>query len=132
VIESSRAEQRVAQKDDVRPDETYLYVKPQPLQDLHLRDHYYILQLVINRTMKARRGIFKALHRVTIVLDSLSLISSLFGFPVLIPSLGLQAGPEVLVPRDVEQVDVEEVSEAELRFGEFGREVEGSDGDILF
>jgi hypothetical protein len=43
VLESSRAEQRVAQKDDVRPDETYLYVKAQPLQNLHLRDHYHIL-----------------------------------------------------------------------------------------
>lgn len=80
--------------------------------------------------MKARRGIFKALHRVTLVLDGL-----MFGgikFPALIPSLGLKTGPKVLVPRDVEQVDVQEVSEAELGFGEFGREVEGSDGDILF
>jgi hypothetical protein len=84
--------------------------------------------------MKARRGIFKALHRVTIVLDSLTLMFSLFGFPTLIPipSSGLKTGPKVLVPRDVEQVDVQEVSEAELRLGEFGREVEGSDGDILF
>jgi hypothetical protein len=132
VIESSRAEQRVAQKDDVRPDETYLYVKPQPLQDLHLRDHYYVLQLVINRTMKARRGIFEALQRVTLVLDGLDLMFGGIKFPALTPSLGLKTGPKVLVPRDVEQVDVEQVSEAELRFGEFGREVEGSDGDILF
>jgi hypothetical protein len=114
------------------PDKAYLYVKAQPLQDLHLRHHYYVLQLVINRTMKARRGIFEALQRVTIVLDGLSLMFGGIKFPALIPSLGLQAGPKVLVPRDVEQVDVEEVSEAELGFGEFGREVEGSDGDVLF
>ena len=84
--------------------------------------------------MKARRAIFEALHRVTLVLDGLSLVFGGFKFPALIPipSLGLKTGPEVLVPRDVEQVDVQEVSEAELGFGEFGREVEGSDGDILF
>jgi hypothetical protein len=114
------------------PDETYLYVKAQPLQDLHLRDHYHILQLVINRTMKARRGIFEALHRVKLVLDSLTLMFSGFKFPVLIPSTGLETGPKVLVPRDVEQVDVEKVPKAELRFGKFRREVEGSDGDVLF
>jgi hypothetical protein len=82
--------------------------------------------------MKARRGIFEALQRVKLVLDSLTLLISGIKFPALIPSLGLKTGPKVLVPRDVEQVDVEEVSEAELRFGEFGREVEGSDGDVLF
>lgn len=82
--------------------------------------------------MKARRGIFEALQRITVVLDGLSLMFGGFKSPALISSLGLQAGPKVLVPRDVEQVDVQEVPEAELRFGEFGREVEGSDGDILF
>lgn len=82
--------------------------------------------------MEARRGISEALQRVTIVLDSLTLMFGGFKFPVPDSGLGLKTGPKVLVPRDVEQVDVQEVPEAELRFGEFGREVEGSDGDVLF
>jgi hypothetical protein len=38
---------------------------------------------------------------------------------------------EVGLTGSVEDVDVEEVSESDLILGEFGREIEGADGDIL-